>query len=619
MMIVNCTCGVQLQVDEAYIGQNVQCSQCGQMLSIMAPATQQPMPQPTQQTAPQQPMPQQPQAPYPSQPYPTQQPADPTAGLQPPPPAGDQTPLADFIAPAPGAPAGSMAVRKQSSGAALKWLKNPWLIGSVVGGIVLIIVLMFLLGGGSGSAGGKLDLTYLPRDTKIVHHVRVAALLESADKGRMPEDKTLKARAEAAERKLGFKLDQVESLTIGYRDKDADEVLKSHGWTMLGRTPIDFVGVVRMKKKHDWKSVMSWVGKPDTSATGIVNVANNYALYFPDQRTCVFGTRADVQTAASGKQRPDTAFRTIGKNDEISIAIDLSATGLLKHSRWKTLKATMEAEMYAVASNYSGSENDHMERVQCATTSAANKIKSGSEIGRSWSPKQTHKYQPRVTTKGRVVTFRNPSWRSTVGLSAFFNLLNRAAWLEIDKLHSVVVELQSEVETRRMVACSTLANTPVDKVRQREVCSWLHKIVKDNDRASYAAADALGRWGTKESVPVLTSQLNSTNQLTRRRCLDALAKLAEPSSISAIAARLADQGDRYTARRALIAFGQQAEAAVIPFLGHADSQTKDAAIAVLAKIGGKRSISALAPLLNDPRLKYAAQRATREIKTRHKL
>ena len=228
MMIVRCTCGIQLQVDEAYIGQNVQCSQCGQMLSIMSPQAAPPTPP-------------------------------------------DDIPVADFapakqspLSPPAGAPA-QTARRPRRPNALLKSLRKPWVMASIGGAVLLLIMLMFLLGGG-GAAGGRLDLTYLPTDTKVVHYVRLAELIESGMDGKLARDRGMQQRLELVEKKLGIKATNVKSILFGYRDKDAKTVMESASWSMLGRQPIDFVGVVRMESKQDWKTLMSWLGKSGTAA-----------------------------------------------------------------------------------------------------------------------------------------------------------------------------------------------------------------------------------------------------------------------------------------------------------------------------------------------------------------
>ena len=311
-------------------------------------------------------------------------------------------------------------------------------------------------------------------------------------------------------------------------------------------------------------------------------------------------------------------FRAIGENDHVAVVVDLNATGLDSNPRWKNMKNSMQAEYYAVASRYGRDSETHMERIDCQTKSAAHRIKSGNSMARGMTSESIRKLQPKVTTKGTVVTFHIPGWKSTMGLVSLNSVLSRAAFLELDKLHAILFDLRSENLSRRGGACSRLIHLPVVPDRQAEVCELLYANLKMDDQTAGWAADALGVWGTKHSTVMLAEKLKSANQHIRMRCITALSKIGDPSAIPILVQRLADRSDRYAARRALEQFGAQTEPALLPVIKSPDDQTRDAAIYLLGKIGGQRSIAALKKLSSQPRARFPAERAIREIERRLK-
>ncbi len=134
--------------------------------------------------------------------------------------------------------------------------------------------------------------------------------------------------------------------------------------------------------------------------------------------------------------------------------------------------------------------------------------------------------------------------------------------------------------------------------RQAEVLRGLQAALNEPDRYTREEIyQALGVWGTKETVPLLLEEL--PKEETRGTVLQALGRIKDPSAAEQIAPHLIPISTRWSAAEALKAIGPAAEPFAIKYLNHSDQQVRLMVCSVLEKIGGPRSIAELQPLTTD--------------------
>jgi HEAT repeat protein len=165
-----------------------------------------------------------------------------------------------------------------------------------------------------------------------------------------------------------------------------------------------------------------------------------------------------------------------------------------------------------------------------------------------------------------------------------------------DPLSQALVDLKSDDFVRRRSAAIQLRRLrPTQKKQQ--VARLLEKMLKDPDpQTCQCAAEALGTWGTEESVPLLIELLGDNSVFVRWAAIDSLGTLKDPRAAEAVAARLTEQKDAGKANFALQKLGPAAEDAVLPYLEHHRWQVRVQVCHVLKEIGTKKSVPALRAL-----------------------
>lgn len=165
-----------------------------------------------------------------------------------------------------------------------------------------------------------------------------------------------------------------------------------------------------------------------------------------------------------------------------------------------------------------------------------------------------------------------------------------------DPLSQALVDLKSNDFVRRRSAAIQLRRLRPTQKKQ-EVARLLEKMLKDPDpQACKFAAEALGVWGTEESVPLLIELLGENSVFVRWAAIDALGTLKDPRAAEAVAARLTEQKDARKAALALQQLGPAAEDAVLPYLEHHHWQVRVQVCHLLKEIGTKKSVPALRAL-----------------------
>jgi hypothetical protein len=166
-----------------------------------------------------------------------------------------------------------------------------------------------------------------------------------------------------------------------------------------------------------------------------------------------------------------------------------------------------------------------------------------------------------------------------------------------DVVTKALFDLKSPSVHRRMEAVRRLKETLPDE-RRGEVTKALEPLVTDSDHFTREwAIEALGVWGTKETVPVLLKAMNQKE--TRGAAITALGRLKDERAIEPIAERLEDFFDRRPASEALKKMGPAAEKAVLKRLNHSDNQVRTTACDILKVIGTKESLPALQKVIAE--------------------
>jgi S1-C subfamily serine protease len=169
--------------------------------------------------------------------------------------------------------------------------------------------------------------------------------------------------------------------------------------------------------------------------------------------------------------------------------------------------------------------------------------------------------------------------------------------------------------TRRRAADLLAAAEP--KERKAEVVKALQPLLNDSDLfLRGAVVKALGKWGGKDSVPLLLPLLKDGQALVRWAVFDVLTPLKDERCAEAVADRLPEPSDRLKAEQVLRGVGPPAEKAVLKHLENADWGLRVAVCRILKEIGTKESVSALEKAAQDQSLAHFANQALEAIKAR---
>jgi hypothetical protein len=167
--------------------------------------------------------------------------------------------------------------------------------------------------------------------------------------------------------------------------------------------------------------------------------------------------------------------------------------------------------------------------------------------------------------------------------------------LSREELTQTLADLESGSVTTRRLACVRLARAEPGAGRA-EVLEALAKLLRDAD--AFARRDAVQAhlaWADRRKKSTLYYDLlkGDTSVLVRAVLIEGLARLDGARAAEAIAARLAEEADRPTARKALVGMGAEAEKAVLAQLSSRDGAVRLEACKLLEEIGTAASVPAL--------------------------
>ena len=185
-----------------------------------------------------------------------------------------------------------------------------------------------------------------------------------------------------------------------------------------------------------------------------------------------------------------------------------------------------------------------------------------------------------------------------------------------DAVTKSLFRLKSSSSHRRAEAARKLIETLPDE-RRGQVASALESLLSDAEQHTRTTAiEALGVWGTKDTVPILLKAMQEKE--TRGAAIKALGRLKDPRAVEPIAERLEDFFERGEAVEALTKIGPAAEDAMIQRLRHTNGDVRQAACDVLKVIGTKKSLPILEKVAaeNDFFLSPKAKEAIKAIEMR---
>ncbi len=153
-----------------------------------------------------------------------------------------------------------------------------------------------------------------------------------------------------------------------------------------------------------------------------------------------------------------------------------------------------------------------------------------------------------------------------------------------------VLDLKSEDDERLYAVLEWLAKEPVSKEYQEQISEALNPLI-ESDLNVFRLFPAVKKWGTvknSESVLVALDKITLKSQ-----AYETLGIIQDPATLERLAHGLTISVEAVFAELALKAFGPSAEAAVLPYLLHAELGVRNNACSVLAEIGGAKSLAGL--------------------------
>jgi hypothetical protein len=177
------------------------------------------------------------------------------------------------------------------------------------------------------------------------------------------------------------------------------------------------------------------------------------------------------------------------------------------------------------------------------------------------------------------------------------------------ELNKVLEDIKGANRGPRRLAMHQLSRAKPTEARRAEVAKALEQLLAAETTDVFnrkGLIDALGTWGTKDTVTVLIPLVADANIIVRHGAIDALAKLKDERAAEPLAKRLPEFIDRTKASQALQALGSKAEKAVHPYLKNDDVNLKLAVCQLLQTIGTKESKTALEEASKDANVLVAA-------------
>ncbi len=238
-------------------------------------------------------------------------------------------------------------------------------------------------------------------------------------------------------------------------------------------------------------------------------------------------------------------------------------------------------------------------------------VKTGSVVDPS--PLYAFYEAPKAAVKGPTIA--PPSLEKTLQSGT----VKEKSPASADPVAAALEGLASNDRARKLDALNALARTPPDAAHRDEVVRALLATLDQGEPTIVnALVKPLVAWGTPEAlVPELTSRLESDNVTIRRRLIRLLGGIKDPRASEALAARLANPTDAFTAESALKQQGSIAEPAAAALLKSPDAKIRKAACEILGDIGGEDSLALLKGLSDpDSRTQIAARSAIGKIEFR---
>jgi len=163
------------------------------------------------------------------------------------------------------------------------------------------------------------------------------------------------------------------------------------------------------------------------------------------------------------------------------------------------------------------------------------------------------------------------------------------------ELAGYLADLGSTDQFKRSAAVNALAESFPESYpgqRNRVVLALSAMLNDENLFIRQAAVRALAVWGGRSALPYILTALNDKEHSVRWATLDILAKLRDPRSADAVAARLS-YGDGFKASPALVAIGPAAERSVLGCMNDMEWSVRMEACKILKQIGTKASLPML--------------------------
>jgi S1-C subfamily serine protease len=193
---------------------------------------------------------------------------------------------------------------------------------------------------------------------------------------------------------------------------------------------------------------------------------------------------------------------------------------------------------------------------------------------------------------------------------------------DVEKLDEILNKIKEAVAKNRSpwVDLGTLTKLAVVPERKEEVAALLVGLLatKDRTRLQYTL-NALGKWGTKTSVPDIIPHLKDTFFTIPQAAANALGAIGDERAIDPLfeAVKANGRNRRYLAS-GLAKFGPQIEDRAIELLSSEDKDIMQSALEILKVVGGKKSIEAITPIVKgqDFFRRVYAERAIKPIQAR---
>jgi predicted Zn finger-like uncharacterized protein len=183
-------------------------------------------------------------------------------------------------------------------------------------------------------------------------------------------------------------------------------------------------------------------------------------------------------------------------------------------------------------------------------------------------------------------------------------------------IDEALTQLKDPQVPSRLPAVIWLTTAAVNEGRRAEVARALEGLL-DDPFIRVPAIQALARWTTRESVPVLIRALESDDAIVAIEAGEILGKLKDERASVPLAKQLLKPAQSVWAANALIAMGPAAEKAVLPYLTNEDRMVRREVIRVLAEIGTPAAIPALKQAGTGDRItERQATRAIQRINSR---